>query len=59
VIGDSAVPFDGDQAAPLLQFIRNELLRSMSNREQRMAWMVFAGLVLLIIWALMRTASMT
>jgi hypothetical protein len=37
---------------PRLQFAPDELLRSMSNREQRFGWLVFAGLILLIIWAL-------
>jgi len=31
----------------------------MSDREQRLGWMVFAGLVLLIIWALMRIGPAT
>jgi hypothetical protein len=29
----------------------------MINREQRFGWFVFAGLVLLIVWALTRTAA--
>jgi hypothetical protein len=29
----------------------------MIDREQRFGWFVFAGLVLLIIWALMRVAA--
>jgi hypothetical protein len=29
----------------------------MSDREQRLGWLVFAGLVVLIIWALTRTGS--
>jgi hypothetical protein len=30
----------------------------MIDREQRFGWFVFAGLVLLIIWALTRTGAM-
>jgi hypothetical protein len=29
----------------------------MIDREQRIGWFVFAGIVLLIIWALTRTAA--
>lgn len=29
----------------------------MIEREQRFGWLVFAGIVLLIIWALTRTAA--
>jgi hypothetical protein len=44
------------QVNPQLQFPHDELLRGMSDREQRLGWMIFAGLVILIIWALTRSA---